>query len=1272
MHSHAAVEKSGNKPTPQDAYAALSNAVDCDLLTRTSWTDARLALHQIKKGKASGNKAALWLRTKLQWHLFHLGRFVQRHAGKVLFVGLLVLSTFCVGLKSASIQTDVEKLWVEEGGRLEKELAYMRRTLGEGAGSTHQILIQTPSNGQGGSLLSRDALLAHLRAVHAATKVTVEMFDTTWRLKDLCYSPSFPSFDIQYIDQIFENIFPCAIITPLDCFWEGSKLLGPDFPVTVPMLGSGIRWTNLHPQRLLESMKSFNFNFPFDTLDDFMKRAGITSAYQEKPCLDPTDPECPLSAPNKNLTQSPDIGAELTGGCYGFATKFMHWPEDLVVGGTKKNKTGHIVKAEALQSILQLMGEKDMYEYWSQTYRVHNLEWSQEKAADILHAWQRKFTQEVLRHAASFNETKNYKIHPFSSASLANIMTEFSELSIVRVAVGYILMLIYAGVSLVNWANPVRSQSGLGIAGVLLVAITVAAGLGFCALIGIVFNASTTQIVPFLALGLGVDNMFLLTHTYAQSWDQQYRRYGDHTGEILKRSGVSILLSSVSNACAFFAAAIIPIPALRAFSLQAGILVLFNLATLLLVFPAIMSLDMKRRVANRVDLLCCLAGKAPVTISSTVQPGNVEDGEADPALDPLIHGVAPTPTVECQTWTLSKFARHSYGRLLLKTPVKVLGMVAFIVLLAASVWGMSKVKNGLDLTDIVPHQTSEYSFLAAHDKYFGFYNMYAVTQGNFEYPNNQRLLYEYHDAFTRVSTIIKNDDGGLPEFWLSLFRDWLIGLQRAFDRDQASGCINQERWFANASDDAILAYKLLVQTGHVDNPIDKSLVGQVRLVDGDGIINPKAFYNYLTAWVTNDALAYSASQTSLRPQPRQWYHNAGDVELKIPKSQPIIYAQLPFYLNNLGSTEDITDMIEQVRGICKKFEDRGLPNFPAGIPFTFWEQYLKLRFFLFLALACVLVAIFLVLCVSLMSIWAATVAVFVLAAMVLELFGVMGLLGIKLSAAPAVILIMAVGVGVDFTIHILVGFVTSIGARNRRTQMSLELMMAPVVHGAISTLLSIVMLAFSDFDFIVKYFFYVLSALVLLGLVNGLFFLPILLSIVGPPAEVIPANGEDRIATPTPMPSPCMERCSRRGGDSSGAGFRSQSESGINGNNNNNNNNNPSVTYVPRRLRGSDLSLTTITEEPPSWTSSHEIVVQPEVVVETTTGSDCNSSSSSSSSSSGGSSPPMSVTTTHGRQHFTTKVTATAKVKVEVHAPISHSSMEPSYYKHRRRRDGGQ
>ena len=40
--------------------------------------------------------------------------------------------------------------------------------------------------------------------------------------------------------------------------------------------------------------------------------------------------------------QKPDIGVELTGGCQGFATKFMDWPEELLVGGVKKNSSNII------------------------------------------------------------------------------------------------------------------------------------------------------------------------------------------------------------------------------------------------------------------------------------------------------------------------------------------------------------------------------------------------------------------------------------------------------------------------------------------------------------------------------------------------------------------------------------------------------------------------------------------------------------------------------------------------------------------------------------------------------------------------------------------------------------------------------------------------------------------------------------------------------------------------------------------------------------------
>ena len=46
------------------------------------------------------------------------------------------------------------------------------------------------------------------------------------------------------------------------------------------------------------------------------------------------------SSCNLPFLQKPDVGVELTGGCKGLATKYMEWPEELIVGGTVKNSTG--------------------------------------------------------------------------------------------------------------------------------------------------------------------------------------------------------------------------------------------------------------------------------------------------------------------------------------------------------------------------------------------------------------------------------------------------------------------------------------------------------------------------------------------------------------------------------------------------------------------------------------------------------------------------------------------------------------------------------------------------------------------------------------------------------------------------------------------------------------------------------------------------------------------------------------------------------------------
>ena len=52
----------------------------------------------------------------------------------------------------------------------------------------------------------------------------------------------------------------------------------------------------------------------------------------------------------------------------------------------------------------------------------------------------------------------------------------------------------------------------------------------------------------------------------------------------------------------------------------------------------------------------------------------------------------------------------------------------------------------------------------------------------------------------RVGNTIKDDDGGLQEFSLSLIRNWLPKLQDAYDQDN-----DDERWTKEASDDGILA-----------------------------------------------------------------------------------------------------------------------------------------------------------------------------------------------------------------------------------------------------------------------------------------------------------------------------------------------------------------------------------------------------------------------------------------------------------------------------------
>uniref|UniRef100_A0A667XBT0 Patched 1 n=1 Tax=Myripristis murdjan TaxID=586833 RepID=A0A667XBT0_9TELE len=1118
--------------------------LDLEYLQRPSYCDAGFALQQISEGKATGRKAPLWLRAKFQRLLFRLGCYIQKNCGKFLVVGLMIFGAFAVGLRAANLETDVEKLWVEVGGRVNQELKYTRQKMGEEAMFNPQLMIQTPRE-EGANVLTVEALRQHLESAIRASRVHVYLYNRHWKLEHLCYKSGELVTETHLMNQIIEKLHPCLIITPLDCFWEGAKLQsGMVYLPGKPPL----QWTNFDPKEFLEELKAGNFQV--DSFEDMLEKADVGHGYMDRPCLNPADPDCPLTAPNKNATKPFDVARALSGGCHGLSRKYMHWQEELIVGGTTKNGSGPLLSAQALQTMFQLMTPKQMFEHLRDYEGVSHINWNEDKAAAILEAWQRRYSEAVQQSVAA---NSSQKVLSFTTTTLEDILKSFSDISVIRVASGYLLMLAYACLTMLRW-DCAKSQGAVGLAGVLLVALSVAAGLGLCSLLGISFNAATTQVLPFLALGVGVDDVFLLAHAFSETGQNKRIPFEDRTGECLKRTGASVALTSISNVTAFFMAALIPIPALRAFSLQAAVVVVFNFAMVLLIFPAILSMDLYRREDRRFDIFCCFYSRfmfpcshshyfllfmlrwcdnhaatfshhhhhppppppPPATAAPTPSTASVPQGDAASSACQSPENNSSTRDLlsqfgeaslslrclepPCSRWTLASFAEKHYAPFLLQPTSKVVVIVLFLCLLGVSLYGTTRVRDGLELTDIVPRETSEYDFIGAQFKFFSFYNMYVVTQ-RADYAQDQPLLHQLHQRFHTVRYVLKEDNGQLPRMWLHYFRDWLQGLQQAFDRDWEAGRITFHS-YKNGSDDGVLAYKLLVQTGRRDKPINFNL----RLVDADGIINPGAFYIYLTAWVSNDPMAYAASQANIRPHPPEWLHDPTDsmpeTRLNIPAAEPIEYAQFPFYLNGLRETPQFVEAIESVRAICSNYSRQGLPSYPNGYPFLFWEQYVSLRHWLLLSISVVLACTFLVCALFLLNPWTAGIIVLVLSLMTVELFGFMGLMGIKLSAVPVVILIASVGIGVEFTVHVALAFLTAIGDRHKRAVLALEHMFAPVLDGALSTLLGVLMLAGSEFDFIVRYFFAVLAILTVLGVLNGLVLLPVLLSYFGPYPEV--------------------------------------------------------------------------------------------------------------------------------------------------------------------------
>lgn len=115
----------------------------------------------------------------------------------------------------------------------------------------------------------------------------------------------------------------------------------------------------------------------------------------------------------------------------------------------------------------------------------------------------------------------------------------------------------------------------------------------------------------------------------------------------------------------------------------------------------------------------------------------------------------------------------------------------------------------------------------------------------------------------------------------------------------------------------------------------------------------------------------------------------------------------------------------------------------------------------------------------------------------IDFLGVLQWAGVKVNPVSYVTLVMAIGLLVDYLLHILLRYYETPGNRQEKVIEVLRSMGSSVLMGGITTFLGTIPLAFSSSEIFTTVFIAFIT-LVVLGISHGLILLPVLLSIFGP------------------------------------------------------------------------------------------------------------------------------------------------------------------------------
>ena len=137
---------------------------------------------------------------------------------------------------------------------------------------------------------------------------------------------------------------------------------------------------------------------------------------------------------------------------------------------------------------------------------------------------------------------------------------------------GYVLMIVYCTSALGKY-DCIHSKRALGVVGVTSVVLSVIGGIGLSCYMGVPITA-VTQVVPFLAMGIGVDDMFVLVN----SFDHQDPKDSieDRVIMAVSHSGVAITITTLTDFAAFLTGVNSQLPAIVYYCVNLAVVIFFD------------------------------------------------------------------------------------------------------------------------------------------------------------------------------------------------------------------------------------------------------------------------------------------------------------------------------------------------------------------------------------------------------------------------------------------------------------------------------------------------------------------------------------------------------------------------------------------------------------------------------------------------------------------------------------------------------------------------